>query len=677
MRTGIKIKPERAGILLAGAVIVLGGLAAYAGSFSGAMLYDDFDSIVYNPAVQHLWPWTASPGVAKGGLTVSGRPVLQFSLAVNHALGENRVWGYHAANLAIHLLAGLTLFGILRRTLSRVATRESARRAVRRSLGEGGSRGQGGPGSARANDPTALAFVIALLWTLHPLQTEAVTYIVQRAESLMGLFYLLTLYCFIRGAGEHKSAQPSFAKPSAGEEAARRASFCWLGLSWLACLFGMATKEVMVTAPLMVLLYDRTFVGGTFREAWRRRRWFYTALASTWLPLAYLVASLGGNRGGTAGFGVAVSGWAYELTQFKAVARYLWLSFWPHPLVFEYGTFWVRGGGEVLPYVLPVLLLLAATVWALLRPINADGHGAISAARGDGRNWRAVGFLGAWFFGILAPTSLMPGTMQMIVEHRMYLPLAGVITALVLGWGALCEQARLAAPARLVALVAIAIAFGCLTVRRNETYRSAAALWGDTVAKRPDNALAVYNLGVALNQAGRFREASGQFARAVQLRPDLAAARYDLGFALFQMGRTADAVACYEEGLRLEPRSFMAHNSLGVALASLGRTAEATAQYEEALRLEPGYARAHDNLGNALLRMNRLPEAVAQYREAVRLDPSSAVAHYNLANSLLRVGLPAEAVAQFEAVLRLRPGDPAVRASLNLARQAAAKGSGR
>ena len=601
----------RPAILSGAAAIVLGGCLAYAGSFSGAMLYDDFASIVENPALRHLWPWAGSAGAVAGGLTVSGRPVLQFSLAVNHALGGDQVWGYHAVNLSIHLLAGLVLFGLVRRTLAR-----------------------GGMAVDRA---ALLACAIALLWTVHPLQTESVTYIVQRAESLMGLLYLATLYGFVRGAEAGDGARSSFAAlraASADEKAARKTRCFWFGLSWLACLFGMATKEVMVTAPVLVLLYDRTFIAGTFAEAWRRRRGYYAGLAATWLVLAALVASTGGNRGGSAGFGVAINGWDYGLTQFEAVARYLRLALWPHPLVFEYGTFRAAGPG-LLPCALLVLLLAAATLWGLTRP--AAGHGGA----------RAAGFLGAWFLVILMPTSLTPGMIQIIAEHRMYLSLAAVLAAGMLGADALAAKLGLAPSIRLAAFLAAALACGLLTFRRNAIYHSGVALWGDTVAKRPDGAVAVYNLGVALDQAGRLPEAAAQFVRAAQLRPDLAAPHYDLGFALYQMGRLEEAVAQYREALRIDPRSPLTRNSLGVALAALGRPLEAADQYAEALRLKPDYAQAQDNWGNALLQLGQVPEAAAHYGEAVRIDPDSAVAHYNLANALLRLGRRAEAEAQF------------------------------
>ncbi|MDE3084770.1 MAG: hypothetical protein KGJ37_06085, partial [Verrucomicrobiota bacterium] len=420
-------------VIVAGGGIALAALAAYHNSFSGPFVFDDGGSIIENRTIRHLWSALSPPP----NETVSGRPVLNLSLAFNYALSGTKVWSYLALNLAIHILAGLTLFGLVRRTLLKV---QSSRFNVQ--------------GSA-----TGVAFCVALLWTLHPLQTEAVDYVVQRAESLMGLFYLLTLYCFVRFADRRET-----------EGRSDLTSGFWFLSSVFCCLLGMATKEVMVSAPLMVLLYDRTFVAGSFREAWRRRRRFYLALAGTWLLLGYLVLSTGGNRGGTIGFDVGVAWWVYGLTQFRAIAHYLWLSLWPHPLVFEYGTYWVKHASEVVPYAMMVVLLAVGTVMALKRrPV--------------------LGFLGAWFFAILAPTSLVPGTTQMIVEHRMYLPLAAVLVLFVTAIYALAGRRSV------VIFLILSVGLGWATSRRNENYRSELALWGDTVAKQPDNARARNNYG--------------------------------------------------------------------------------------------------------------------------------------------------------------------------------------
>ena len=215
--------------MLGAAIIVLAGLAAYSNSLSGPFVLDDVGSIVDNPTIRHLGAWPgafAPPGGS--GLTVEGRPMLNLSLALNHAISGTNVGSYHALNLLIHLLAGLILFGVVRRTLLRWSALSPTRllaNGVAKRVGDPPSPGFGG--LRNALDPTLIAFAIALLWTVHPLQTESVTYVVQRAESLMGLFYLLTVYGFIRSVERvaESAEAPAKADPqragSAGDVAQR------------------------------------------------------------------------------------------------------------------------------------------------------------------------------------------------------------------------------------------------------------------------------------------------------------------------------------------------------------------------------------------------------------------------------------------------------------------------
>jgi tetratricopeptide (TPR) repeat protein len=604
-------------------VIVLGTLAAYHNTFRVPFLFDDARAILENPGIRRLWPLWNAFWPLSADLTVSGRPVAHLTLAINYALSGTGVWSYHALNLLIHVLSGLTLFGVVRRTLLRPVLQARFGR-----------------------DALWLAAAIALLWTLHPLQTEAVTYVIQRVESLMGLFYLLTLYCFIRGAeNEVNNAHFGTTKTPRHKEGRKnvRGFFVswrlrgsestgasWYVLAFLACLLGMATKEVMATAPVLVLLYDRTFVAGSFHEAWRRRRWLHLGLAATWLPLAGLVASTGWNRGATAGFNVGVTPWAYWQTQFEAVARYLGLAVWPHPLVFEYGALWGYHAGEVVRYALVVIPLAAAAGWAL---------------------WRRprTGFLGACFFAILAPTSVVPGTIQMIVEHRMYLSLAAVITAAVLGIYAAAGRRSW------LAFAVLALGLAIVTERRNDDYRSDLALWSDTVAKRPDNPRARSGLGLALDHAGRLAGAVQQFEAALRLSPGDVEIRDNLGVTLEHMGRITEAIQHYETALRLKPSFPEAHCNLGNALLRTGKIAEAIGQYEEALRLRPDFAEVRYNLGGALDQAGRTAEAIRQYEAALRLNPDHAEAHNNFGNLLRRLGRTSEARQQYEAALRAQP----------------------
>jgi tetratricopeptide (TPR) repeat protein len=564
----------------AAVLIAVGALLAYRRTFGVPFVYDDLAAIPGNASIRHLWP--PSPGPAE--TTVGGRPLANYSLALNYAVSGTAVGSYHGFNLAVHILAGLTLFGLLRRTLIRAVPLSPA---------------------------PALALAAALLWTVHPLATESVTYVVQRVESLMGLLYLLTLYCFARSVD---SGRPR----------------TWQGAAVLACLLGMATKEVMATAPLIVLLYDRTFAAGSFRAAWRQRRGFYLALASTWILLAVLVLATGGNRRGAAGFNVGVSPTAYWLTQFEAVARYLGLGLWPHPLVFEYGPFRATGVGEVLPDAIVVLALAGATLCALVRrPV--------------------LGFLGAWFFAILAPSSIVPVATQTMAEHRMYLPLAALATAVVLGIHRVARRGTWAV------LAALAIVLSFLTFQRNAVYASDLSLWQDTVARRPGNANARNNLGLALFRAGDGAGAVREYEAALAIEPRYPGVLNNLGNALEVQGAGDRAIQAYGRALELEPDYTAAHFNLAKALDAAGRAPEALPHFRAALRASPGAADAHHGLADALAHAGRGDEAIAEYDEALRLDPDDAAAEFALGNLLAQSGHPAEAAADYEAALRIDP----------------------
>ena len=613
---------DRGRIWLAGAAIVAAVFLGYANSFHGPFVFDDEPSILENATIRRLWPLSGPLSPPKDfGVTVSGRPVLNLSLALNYAIGGTEPWSYHGVNVGIHALAALVLFGVVRRTLRKPGLVE-----------RWGERAE------------ATAGVTALLWALHPLQTESVTYVIQRAESLMGLFFLLTLYGFIRAT---ESARPR----------------CWVVVMVVSAVLGMGCKEVMATVPLVVFLYDRTFVAGSFRLAGRERWRWHGALLASWLPLGWLVLAAGGNRGGT-----FVLTWAgcrdYWLTQFGAVTHYLRLTVWPEPLVFDYGTFWVRTMGAVAVPAVVVLGGLGATGWALRRrPV--------------------VGFLLATFFVILAPTSVVPGTIQMIVEHRMYLPLAAVIALMVgagVAWGG-----RVA----LMSFVGIAMVMGGLTWRRNRDYASDLRLWSDTVAKRPMSAIAQGNLGTAHYRRGRWAEAIGCYEEALRLGPVTAQMHYNLGLALDAAGRGEEAMAEYAEAVKILPyfaqahtkrarlliergrseealehlrvalsyipESTEAHYAWGLAMSERGRFELAVTAFARVLKSEPGNAQAKLGLGMALMRVGRLAEARAMLEASVRENPKVAEVHGNLGIVLAELGRTEEAVRSYEAALRLQP----------------------
>jgi Flp pilus assembly protein TadD len=468
----------------------------------------------------------------------------------------------------------------------------------------------------------------ALLWTLHPLQTEAVTYVAQRAESLMGLFYLLTLYAFVRR---------------------------WRVLAFAACLLGMATKEVMVSAPVIVFFYDRAFVSGTFGQAWRRHRWVHLSLAATWIPLAALI--LGANhRGGSVGQGVAWG--AYALTQFPGLLLYLRLAVWPHPLIFDYGAEWVRGTGPVLESLacgVIVLGLAGMSAWLFFRPRREGPRG---------QALMILGFLGLCFFAFLAPTSLMPGNRQTLAEHRMYLPLAALLAG---GLGFLWSTAgRRHARACAAAVALLAVALGAATCARNDAYRDHFALWGDTAAKRPDNPYAHNNYGVELYLRGQDAAALSEYQAALRLKPDFPEAHNNIGNWLRRQGRLAEARAELGEALRLKSDYAEAWSNLGFVETLDGRHDQAMADFRRALELKPAYGDALVNFGSGLGQEGRMEQAAAEFQAALEIEPTSPEAHNDLGVALVHLGRPEEARREFLAALHFRPDY--ANAAANLAR---------
>jgi len=543
------------------AVLLVASVGVYLNSLGNPFLFDDLPLIRDNPDLHQHWrPWQII-----FTRTYRTRPVFGLSLGINYGVGGLDVRGYHVVNIAVHFLAALTLFGVVRRTLRLERLRERF---------------------AGAADWLVLA--TALIWTVHPLQTQSVTYIVQRCESLMGLFYLLTLYAVIRGTGS-------------------RHSIPWYALAVIACALGMGTKQVMVTAPFVVLLCDRTLIAGSLREVLRRRWGLYVGLAATWGMLAPTFYGAGhldwiarelliGRLGFTQN--PIPTPWEYARSQFGVLTHYLWLTVWPSGLCLDYAWPVATTVRQVLPPAILVVALMALTIWGVARR-------------------RAAGLAGASAFAILAPTSSVMPIQDLALEHRMYLPLAAV-TAIVVAGGFLAGRRLLrylvasddhrntvGVVLSLVLVATVAGILGHRTVRRNADYASDLTLWSHIVAKCPENARAHYTVGNALARRGRMVEAIPHYREALCLKPNYADAHNNLGNALMGLGRWDEAAGEYREAVRVNPSHYDAYNNLGAILAMQGKKDEAAACFREALRLKPDFGEALSNLARLAAQSTR------------------------------------------------------------------------
>lgn len=548
-----------AGPWLARGAVVVVVVSAYANSLTGPFIFDDLRGIVTNPNIRTLLPPASL--TAPAGTGASGRPVVAFSLAMNYAIGGLNVVGYHVLNVAVHLGCALALLATVQRGLRMPRVPAHLREQA-----------------------LPIAAGVALVWAAHPLNTDALNHVISRSEALLALFFLLTLYGFFRSV--EAGSSPG-----------------WAVAAMVCNALGMASKEAMAAAPLVVLLADRALVSGGFTAALRARWRLYAGLAGGWIILAACVLS--GDRG--ASVGLEAGGYtsvSYAMTQVVVVAHYLRLAAWPVPLVLDYGT-WPTGESVNLllvaaPIVGGALLLTVVLLWR--------NHG--------------VGVPAAAFFLVLAPSSsFVPLSGEVTAEHRMYLPLAAVVLIAVLALAAMLRRAgRRAAGAVIVCVgVGLATAGAWATIQRNEVYRTAESIWMDSLKHRPENARAYAQLGQVYLDARAYDRALSALSEAVRLAPTRGDIRRNYGAALLQLGRFDQAVTELKTAVELAPRDALARFNLGAALAQLGRLREAAEQFEAGLAIEPRDVRAHAALADVLERRGDFTKAEAHRRRAEEL----------------------------------------------------------
>jgi len=602
------------------AAVLLLTTVAYSPAIRAPFEFDDASAITSNASIRSLSPTVALR--PPENTSVSGRPVVNYTFALNAAInrwlgvderpdpfGVNKTLGYHIVNLLLHMWCGLLLFGVIRRTIARV-------------------------GAARGwkVDANLTALLPATLWMLHPIHTEAVDYLVQRTEILVSVCYVGTLYASIRAFDARNE----------------RHAIIWQFVAVIVCLLGMGSKEVMITAPLLLFLYDRAFHFQTWIEQLRRRRWFYLALVAT---SAWTLINVASNaRFGTVGFGLGVSWQRYLYTQAWAVAHYLRLMVWPTGFTLDYGTRPVSGlAGIPGAIVLTAFLLATIAAWTKMQ------------------RWGWFAFLGAWFFLILAPSSsVVPIATEIAAERRVYLALASPILLVVVtvAWlaGRLLGKPR-PSPTMPIGLQAgfgaIALIFVVLTFNRSWLFKDPEALWRDAVNNAPTNPRAYDNLAATMffTDPPNLAEAKDLYLQAVNADSTYLHAWTGLAAVAVNEGQLDAAVTILQRALAID-------SGYSVAFEQLGRLHLRMGKPDKALPYLQRFATAYpsDNslvaLGIDLLQLQRYEEAATALRHALELSPNQLEAMRLLGGALIEQGKGAEAVQWLERMTSLEPPTP-------------------
>ena len=549
-------------------------LLVYSNSFQNSFQYDDFHVIVQNPAIKdptNYHQFFLNPQLGSGTVreTSGYRPLLMASFALNYIVGGLDVFGYHLINFFLHTLCAFLVFCI---TLSffRVS-------CVEEKLDQ------------RRNQLTAL--FAALIFALHPIQTESVTYITGRSNLLTAFFFLMAFWAYIKYGLSGKIHQ--------------------LFLSSFSYACALLVKEAAVTLLLILILFNFLFPLG---RAWKRR--LFSLFPYFFLSAIYILIRL--HLFGVLQYGTKSIRPFYDnlLTQFRAWVHYLGALLIPLNLNVDY-DFPISHSileGSVI-FSIFILATLAIIIWKI------------------SKKSRFVGFFALWFAINLLPTNSLIPLEDVVTDRWLYLPSVGYAVIMALGaewiFRAKVRMGNRASKLVFFFLCILVIElYSFATVLRNFTWTSYWTLWEDAAAKSPNKSRPHLALGVGLNQAGRTAEAIEELKKAAQLNPNGGEPYLNLGYIYFHQGKLEEALQAFQKAIVLTPRlSAEGHNNLGAVYLVQGRKEEGIKELQLALKERPHYSRPYSSMGNFYEKEGDIDKAISCMEQAAKLQPEFVPVH--------------------------------------------------
>ncbi|MDY6986975.1 MAG: tetratricopeptide repeat protein [Thermodesulfobacteriota bacterium] len=665
-------------------LFVILGFAIYSNTLKAPFQLDDSLRIENNPHVR-LSEMTLT-GLAKAAvndISSRNRPIANVTFALNYYFHQYRLAGYHVVNIVVHILTAFLVYLFIKIALFTIQHKAS-------SL-ESGIIGA----FFQPLNSSVIAFFSALVWLVHPVQIQSVTYIVQRMNNMAAMFYLLSLLLYATGrlgqvqraASLQCNGRPRRAdeQGTANLQSNSRRHYLWFVGSVLAWIFALGSKQTAITLPFFILLYEWYFFQDLSKDWVKHRLGYALAILAIFALISFLflgsnplekLQSIGDYSMNEFTF------WERVLTQPRVVIYYLSLLLYPLPSRLN------------LDYDFPLSYSLVHPLTTLLSVATIVA--VIGLACYLARKERLISFAILWFFGnLVLESSVVP--LAIIFEHRTYLPSVFVPFIMV------TLTHRYVKPKWLgvAALCAAVAVFSLWTYQRNSVWATSVTLWKDCVSKSPNKARPHYNLGRALALEKHLDEAISQFRHTLRLKPGYVEAHnnlgvalmekgdlnkaishfytalqlknmhspthYNLGRALSRQGRLDDAISHFRTALKLEPHEVDTYNELGNALVRLGHFDEAADLYLEAIRIEPTDVKAYGNLGVIMMGQGRLGEAVGYFSKALQIKPDEAQIHSNFGVALVRQGRLEDAVGHFSEALRLNPNDENARYNLGFA----------
>jgi tetratricopeptide (TPR) repeat protein len=540
----------------------------YSNSFNVPFVFDDEQNIVYNPFIKDLGFFVNSEmfeGIAFDKTfhdnTVKdffkSRIVGYFTFALNYNQHYFDVIGYHVINLLIHISNGILVYVLMIFTLQTPYFK--------------------GVFDNRALYSKVLAIFPALIFISHPVQTQAVTYIVQRFASLATMFYLMSIVFYVK----FRLQQEDGIKCRSDKA---KAIILYV-ISILSAVLGMKTKEIVFTLPVMIIAYEYMFLNGQ-----KRRRFLNIIpfiLTMLIIPLTLIKVNAIGDAVSIAS-SKDIRWWEYLFTQFRVVITYIRLLFVPinQNLDYDYPvyrTFW--NFAVICSFMFHIAAI--ALGFYLYRKSRQSGREQL----------RLIAFGIFWFYVALSVESSIIPIADVIFEHRLYLPSVGFFMGIsgLIVFGA--DKARVSNKVLVSLMVAVVVALSIATYKRNNVWRDEITLWEDVAQKSPNKARAYYNLALLYNKrAYPIEMVVEKYFKTISLKPDFAAPYNNLGIIYARHKQFDKALEAFSTAIRLNPNYVDAHNNLGFFYYTQGRYDLARKKYLEALKINSGFPQALNNL---------------------------------------------------------------------------------
>lgn len=474
-----------------------------------------------------------------------------------------------------------------------------------------------------------VAFFAALLFAIHPVHTDSVTYISGRRDILSTLFYILGFYLFL--------------------ESRKRKRLKLLIPSLFSYLLAMASKEMAVTLPAIFFTYDLIFslpdkgslakrLSDAFKKVFLNYKIFYlTFLLPAIIFTGYKVLLKSpSNKEGLYGGSLYIQ----LLTVGKILAHYIKLLLFPVNLIADYSfNSFPLPQSLFEPGILLSLAVLCAIFFLILKLLSRN---------------KIMAFSLIWFFVTLLPVCHIFPHHELLAEHYLYLPSFGFVLLIASVFELFLTSSKWKNYIS-ISFLLLVLLFSTRTFYRNYDWKNSFSLWSKTVKTVPNCVRAINNLGVEYYKRRRLGQAEACYKKAISIQPAYEKAYYNLGNVYRTQQNFRQAQEMYQKAAQLHPENFKAFNNLGNAHAVQQQYDEAAKAYRQALKLRPRYAQAHNNLGNVYRSLGKTDSAISHYQKAIKIKPRYPDALFNLGNVYRDLRQYEKSLQAYKSILQVNP----------------------